>query len=121
MVDLMDFIGRKLGEAAIPYEYGEWTQEISYPYFVGSFLESDHRYEDGRTAGTFTLDGWSRGSKIMLLEASDRIKEIFQDCQEVQDARFFYVRFGGSRIVPTGEAELFKITITLFTYEWKGE
>lgn len=121
MVDLLGFVGRKLEEAGIPYEFGEWTQAVSYPYFVGDFTESDYRYEDNRTAGTFTLDGWSRGSKLALIEASDKIKEIFRDFQEVSGNSLFHVRFGGALPVPTGEDELFKITITLFTCEWKGE
>lgn len=121
MVDLLSFINGKLKEAEIPYEYGEWTQAVSYPYFVGSFTESDYRYEDNCTVGTFTLDGWSRGSKIALAETSDRIKAVFQDLQEVQGNSLFYIRYGGSLPVPTGEADLFKVTVTLFTYEWKGE
>lgn len=121
MVDLLGFIGGKLKAAGIPYEFGEWTQTVSYPYFVGYFMESDYRFEDGCTAGTFTLDGWSRGSKITLAEMSDRIKAIFQDLQEIQENSLFYVRFGGSVSAPTGEDDLFKVTITLFTYEWKGE
>ncbi len=121
MVELLEFIGGKLEEAGIPYEYEEWTQAVSYPYFVGSFLESDYRYEDNCTVGTFTLDGWMRGSKIPLIEAGDRIKAVFQDLQEVQGERLFHVRFGSSLPIPTREADLFKITITLFTSEWKGE
>ena len=121
MVDLLGFIGSKLKEAGIPYEYGEWTQAVSYPYFVGSFMESDYRFEDGCTVGTFTLDGWSRGSKLTLAEMSDKIKAVFRDLQEIRGNSLFHVRFGSSLPAPTGEDDLFKITITLFTYEWKGE
>ena len=84
-------------------------------------METDYRYEDDCTAGTFTLDGWSRGSKIDLLEISDRIKEAFDDSFNTQANHLYYIRFGGATPAPTGEADLFKITITLFTYEWKGE
>ena len=59
--------------------------------------------------------------KLALLEASDKIKTIFQDLQEIWEDRLFHVRYGGVLPVPTGEDELFKVTITLFTYEWKGE
>lgn len=34
MVELLEFIGGKLEEAGIPYEYEEWTQAVSYPYFT---------------------------------------------------------------------------------------
>lgn len=123
MVDLLGFVGRKLKESGICYEYGEWTQAVRYPYFVGFFMESDYRYEDNHTAGTFTLDGWSRGngSKLALMEAGDKVKEIFQDLQEMEEGSLFHIRFGGALLVPTGEEDLSKITITLFTSEWKGE
>jgi hypothetical protein len=39
----------------------------------------------------------------------------------VQEDTAFYVRYGGSMTVPSGEADLFRISITLYTYEWKGE
>lgn len=121
MVDLLGFISQKLKEINVPYEFGEWTQTVSYPYFVGSFLETDYRFEDNCTVGTFTLDGWSRGSKITLIEMNDKIKNAFQDFQAVQKETAFFVRYGGSMSIPTGEADLFKITITLYTYVWEGE
>ena len=46
MVDMLGFISDQLGQLGIPYEFGEWTGEISYPYFVGSFNEIEHRLED---------------------------------------------------------------------------
>lgn len=121
MVDLLTFINDKLNEIGIPYEFGEWTSTVTYPYFVGSFDEIDYRYEDGCTLGTFTLNGWSRGSKITLMEAADTIKEAFADLQAVVDDRCFFIRYGGSMSVPSGEADLFRVMITLHTSEWKGD
>lgn len=43
MVDMLGFISDQLDQLGIPYEFGEWTGEISYPYFVGSFNETEHR------------------------------------------------------------------------------
>lgn len=120
MVDILSFISEKLNEIEIPYEFGEWTSTVTYPYFVGSFDETDYRYEDDCTIGTFTLDGWSRESKITLAEATDKIKEAFADLQEVVDDACFFIRYGGSMALPSGEADLFHVTITLYTYEWKG-
>ena len=79
MVDMLGFISDQLDQLGIPYEFGEWTGEISYPYFVGSFNETEHRLEDGYTGGVFTLDGWSRGSKLPLAEINDKLKKEFED------------------------------------------
>lgn len=121
MVGLLGFVNEKLEEIGIPYEFGEWTKTVSYPYFVGSFQETDYRFEDNCTIGAFTLDGWSRESKIDLAAASDKIRDAFQDVQAIRDDTAFFICFGGSMPMPTGEADLFKISITLYTYEWKGE
>lgn len=120
MVDILGFIGNKLDKAAIPYEYGEWTSTVKYPYFVGSYTETDYRYEDNCTVGTFTLDGWSRNGMIDLITISDNIKGIFADLQEVQEGTLFFIRFGGAMPIPTGEQDLYRIQITLYAYEWKG-
>lgn len=121
MVEILSFISNKLNEAEIPYELGEWKSRVSYPYFVGSFSENDYRFEDGCTSGTFTLDGWSRSSITELLTVNEKIKALFQDLQAVQNNSAFYIRYGGAIPVPTGEEGLYRITITLFTDEWKGE
>ena len=120
MVDVLGFISDQLEQLGIPYEFGEWTGDVSYPYFVGSFNETEHRLEDGYTSGIFTLDGWEKGSKLKLSETNDKIKETFEDVRAVQNGIAFFITFGNSLMVPTGEEDLFRITITLNTNEWKG-
>lgn len=120
MVDLLSFMNEQLEQLDIPYEFGEWTQKVSYPYFVGSFNETEHRLEDGYTGGVFTLDGWSRGSKISLVEVNDKIEQHFEDLRAVQEGTAFFITYGTALMIPTGEQDLYRITITLNTNEWKG-
>lgn len=121
MIEILNFINSELDKANIPYEFGEWRSAVTYPYFVGAFTESDYRFEDNCSVGTFTLDGWSCSSMLELLTVNEKIKALFQDLQTVQDNKAFYIRYGGAIPVPTGEEGLYRITITLFTYEWEGE
>lgn len=121
MVDILKFINKKITDIDIPYEYGEWTGEISYPYFVGTFSEDEYRFEDGHTSGTLTIDGWSRDSKLGLLQCADKVKEAFTDLVEVDGNNAFAIRYAATQEIPSGEADLFRVTITLFTDEWKGE
>ena len=111
MVDMLGFISDQLDQLGIPYEFGEWTGEISYPYFVGSFYE---------TGGVLTLDGWSRGSKLPLAEINDKLKKAFEDLRAVQEGTAFFITYWNGLMIPTGEEDLFRITITLNTNEWKG-
>ena len=79
MVDLLNFINEKLTQIGIPYEYGEWTKKVTYPYFVGDYNENSYSFEDGHSTGVFTLNGWCKGSKMPILFLCDRIKKAFQD------------------------------------------
>lgn len=121
MTGILNLINEKLEASDIPYEYGEWTGKAAYPYFVGTFFETDYCFEDNCTTGIFTLDGWARGSKASLIKMGEKIKEIFSDLSASKNGSAFFIRFSGAQPIPTGEAGLFKITITLYTYEWKGE
>ena len=78
------------------------------------------KLEDGYTGGVFTLDGWSRGSKLPLAEINDKLKKVFEDLRAVQEGTAFFITYWNGLMIPTGEEDLFRITITLNTNEWKG-
>lgn len=123
MVEFLGFMADELASIDIPYEFGEWTQEVSYPYFVGSYSITQYRYEDGYTGGIFTLDGWARGSGALLklTQTSDAIQKKFDDLTYCSDKVAYLVSFESSQTIPTGEDELYRISITLNVNEWKGE
>ena len=121
MEQLLTFIADKMAAAAIPYEFGEWTGTVSYPYCVGTLRTDEHRYEDGCTAGTLTVDVWSRGSKLDAVQTADKIAELFENMQEVRDDLLFFVRFAGADTIPTGEMDLFRIEVRLSVSMGKGE
>lgn len=121
MVDVLNFIKEKLEAAGINYQFGEWTGEIMYPYFVGECTSDDYVDENKKTSGTVILDGWTQDSRLELLKADEKIKKVFESLVAVVDDKAFFIRYGGANMVPTGETELKKITITLFIQEWEGE
>lgn len=120
MEELLSFINSTLEDNNIPYEYGLWTSKITYPYCVGSLTENDYSFETDRTSGEFILDCWSRNSMLELTKIADKLSKIFADMQAIQDDNLFFVRFGGSTPIPTGERDLFRLSITLYTNRWKG-
>lgn len=63
MVDMLGFISDQLDQLGIPYEFGEWTGEISYPYFVGSFNETERQE---MKSVSFLLTVWS-GTTVQRL------------------------------------------------------
>ncbi len=121
-MNIMGFVNGKLEAAEVPYEYGEWSSTVTYPYFVGSYADTDYRYEDDCTSGIFTIDGFARGSaaKYELIQQQEVIKNLFSDLQEIVDDTCYFIRYGGFQPILTGEKELSRIQITLYTNFWKG-
>lgn len=107
----------------IPYEFGEWTSEVKYPYFVGEFTEEPTTTEDGLEESTMVLTGFNRGKRIDLENAKNKIKGHFcpinGKCAAI-DSGSIAVFFNGSFYIPSGEADLNKIQINLKIKHWKG-
>lgn len=120
MEALLTFIADTMAAAGIPYAFGEWNGPIAYPYCVGTLRTDTHRYEDGCTSGTLTVDIWSRGEKLPAVQTADRIAAVCKDLQEVRDGLLFFVHLTGSETVPTGEDALFRIEVTLAVSVWDG-
>lgn len=141
MVDILNFVKSKLDEVKVPYEFGEWTSTVSYPYFVGSFDETDYSAESDCTTGVFTINGWARGEdcRLVLMMLADRIKRKFGHLSEYvksdwkwdelnflfgmaeNTSNAFLVCYFNTLSVPTDEDDLFRVQIILNTYQWKGK
>lgn len=122
-MDKLKFIDGQMTAIAISYEFGEWSSDIVYPYFVGEITESPTMTEDGYEESTLLLTGFNRGDFATLLMAKERIKKHFDPMcglRSETDSGSIAVFFDGSFHVPTGEADLRKIQINLKIKEWKG-
>ena len=82
-VNGLKFIADKLNAAGIPYCFEEWTKDIQYPYFVGSYTESEPLNEDGESNSTFLLTGTTRDSWLSLEQLKAEIKNIFPALPEL--------------------------------------
>lgn len=123
-MDKLIFIKEQMGILAIPYEFMEWTSDVSYPYLVGEITEEPVITEDGLEESTLILTGFYRGAYYESLEAvKNKIKAHFSPitglCAKT-DSGSIAVFFDGSFYIPTGEAGLKKIQINLKIKEWKG-
>ena len=119
----LKFISDELGAIAVPYEFGEWTSEIKYPYFVGDISEAPIATEDGYEESYMLLDGFTRGKYIDLEVIKENIKAHFNPINGLcakTDSGSIAVFFNGSNFIPTNEAELKRIQINLLIKEWKG-
>lgn len=122
-MDKLKFINEQMTALGLGYEFGEWSSEVSYPYYVGEITEEPVTTEDGLEESTLLLSGFHRGKFIDLERDKERIKNHFDPitglCAKT-DSGSIAVFFDGSFYVPTGEADLKKIQINLKIKEWKG-
>jgi hypothetical protein len=120
----LKFISEQMDMIGVPYEFGEWTSEIQYPYFVGEITEEPTNTEDGLEQSTILLTGFHRGKYIDLETVKEKIKDhfpVFYGLRKQMDNGSVIVAFfDGSFYVPTGEADLKKIQINIKIKEWKG-
>lgn len=118
----LKFIAGKLSNAGIPYCFEEWTKDLQYPYFVGSYTETEPLNEDGESDSTFLLTGTTRDSWLSLEKTKSDIKNIFPEdglTAILEDETGIAVFYTSSMPIPTGVDELKRIQINLKVKEWR--
>lgn len=124
----LKIISEAMDNLGINYEFGEWTDEIVYPYFVGEYQEIEPMNEDGMQETSFMLTGFARDS-----DGSQDAYEALEDAKETI-ANYFNkvggktvsadngsavaIFYANSLVIPSGEEELKKIQINLIMKEW---
>lgn len=123
-MEVLNFINEQMNILEIPYEFGEWTSEVQYPYFVGEKSAPEtFPSEDGLEESSVILIGFHRGKAIELEEKKEIIKNHFHPVhglREQIDNGTIVVFYEGGFLIPTGEKDLKKIEIYLKIKYWKG-
>lgn len=123
-MDKLKFVNEQMNMIGVPYEFGQWSSAIQYPYFVGEqSTPEEHPTEDGAEYCTILVTGFHRGNIIELERIKNKIKNHFNPMFGLRskiDSGSIAVFFDGSFYIPTGEADLKKIQINLTIREWKG-
>lgn len=120
----LQFINDQLTILGIPYEFGEWSSKVTYPYWVGEITEEPTITEDGAEESTMILTGFARGKFLAMEKQKDEIKKHFHPIYGLRsetDNGTIVVFFDGAFYVPTGEAGLKRIQVNLKIQEWKGD
>ncbi len=118
--EALGYINNQLVQAGINYEFGVWTSDVIYPYFVGEYNESEPMNEDGLHEADFFLNGFTKGSWLDLEEAKQKIESLFtHNANILSNGSGIDVSYAGSLVVPTGDADLKRLQINLKIKEWK--
>lgn len=125
MKEVLGFINKALEDAGVPYEFLEWTQKVTYPYFVGEYSEFEPDNESGEEDKSFILTGFYRGNnaRYELEKMRAKIEATFPaiggKVAALDSGSVVAVFYGNSSYIPTGEEELYKIQINLSIKLWK--
>ena len=118
--ETLKFISDVLTAAGINYEFGQWSGEIVYPYWVGEYIEQAYSPEDGYQETTFTLNGFSRTTWLDLENAKEIIERLFSNSVQIlQSGNGVCIFYEGTTIIPENDAELKRMQIDLTIKEWK--
>ena len=123
-MDKLKFINNEMDAIAVPYQFGGWSGKTVYPYGVGEITEEATLTEDGAEESTLMLTFWNRGSLIALENIKTTIKKHFHPIYGLRsdtDSGAIAVFFDTAFLVPSGEADIFKMQINLKIKEWKGD
>lgn len=123
-MDKLKFIKTQMDILAVPYEFGEWTKPIQYPYWVGEITEGDPITEDGAMESTLILTCFQRGTYAAIETEKEKIRKHFHPVHGLRgqtDSSAIAVYYGGAFYVPTGEKDLKRMQINLNIKEWKGD
>lgn len=119
-IETLKFIADALESIGINYEFGQWSSEVVYPYFVGEYTESEPLTEDGLHEADFMITGFSRGAWLDLEQAKEKIERLFRNnVHLLPSGNGLAVFYAGAFITPQNDAELKSMQINLRIKEWK--
>lgn len=125
--EVLNIIDSAMKSIGLEYGFGEYggnsNGKIVYPYWVGSYTETEPYTEDGLQETTVMLTGFSRGSWLDLENGKEKIEKHFNRVSGkvgiTSSGNAVAIFYAGALIVPTGDAELKSIQINLSIKEWK--
>lgn len=113
-------LANEMESLGIPYEYWEWTGAVSYPYWVGEYIEEESMTEDGQESCSLILTGFARGSFSELEQQKELMKDHFWNgVTIVSDGKAVAIYYGDAFPIPVDEMDLKKIQVNLKAKKWK--
>ena len=115
-MDKLKFISDQMAAIGVNYEFIAWTSEPKYPYFVGDITELPVTTADGKHESTMLLSGFTRGDILDLEIAKNKIKAHFHPLHGLHGQTAggaIVVFYDGAQYIPTGEAELYRVEMTI--------
>lgn len=120
-IDALEYLNNKLSEL-MPYEYMDWNQDITFPFFVGEVTEVEPINEDGYVESTMIITGTTNTNYLDLEEVKENIREHFPvegTAGILKDGSGIVVSYAGGFAIPSEDETIHRIQINLKVQEWR--
>ena len=120
--EVLQYISSCMKEMSIPYEFMEWTSDLSFPYVVGEYVEIEPLNEDGLNPTSFILTATTNATFLELETIKQKIRNYFTDIGRtaiLASKSGMAISYVNSFPVPTGETGLKRLQINLNIKEWR--
>lgn len=119
IVDVLNLIKTEMQKLDMNYQYGRYDRPVSYPYFVGECSAGEFVSENNYQEGTVFINGFSRNTRLELLEKSETIKNHFADFRAITESgNGVSITVAAFSVIPQEDAELKRVQITLNVKKW---
>ena len=117
----LNYVKQLMNSLSIPYAFARWNREPPEVYFVGEYDEvpTTIKEENGYCETNFKLRGFTRKDWLLLEQAKAKIESNATKTAILEDGTGIAVFYESGIIVPTSDAEVKSIQITLRIKEWK--
>ena len=107
----------------IPYEFGEWTDTVQFPFWTGEYSEISPMSEDGEEDTTFIITGTTKGSYYQLEQHKALIENAFPKIggyvKTLDSGNCIRIFFETAFPVPVDDNNMKRMQINLLIKEWK--
>lgn len=118
-MECLSVIDKLMTDAGLNYEFDRMT-DVKYPYFVGSYQEVSLTTENGLQELTFYIDCYTKGSRLELEQAKEKVKQLFYDYTTVTEkGTGIAISYESSVTVPLDTADYKHMQINLNVKEWR--
>lgn len=119
MIDILAAISDVMGELGVTYAFERFEGDPEYPYFVGEYTETEVFTEDGLRECTVTITGTTKGEWIELEGVREKIEHAFNPVSGYRPGEGIVIYYAWAMPVPTDEADLKRIQISLNCKKWR--
>ena len=116
---ILAYLNKLFSNTGINYSFMRKNGAVSYPYFVGDYLEQAEATESGEMRVTFNLNGWTDGSWLELEKIKENLADKLRNVEAIVDNYGVAVLYSNSIPIPIEDDELKRIQIVFEVHIWR--